>query len=178
MFRTLDYLMSGTPRQRAVFQAIDTLGVMRTWSDYSPTLCGTIPIGIDVSTSDLDIVMEIHERDFSRVEEMMIEEYGYLEGFRMKKMEVKKVPTIKVNFIYKYYQFELFGQPKCVTKQHAYLHMVIEAYLLKQRPLLRRKIIHLKTLGVKTEPAFCTMLGLQGDPYEQLLQYGREHRII
>ena len=178
MFRTLGYLKAGTPRQRAVYQAIATLDVMNRWSAYSPTLCGTIPIGIDVDTSDIDIVMHINRSNFTEVEAEMTRLYGHYDDFRVKRFEVRGEPTIKANFIYKGYEFELFGQPKCVTKQNAYLHMLIEATLLKQKPLLRRQIIRLKNLGLKTEPAFCMMLGLEGDAYEQLLKYGRDHQII
>lgn len=178
MFRTLDYLKVGTPRQRAVYQAIDSLRIMETWSDYQPTLCGTIPIGIDVNTSDLDICMHVQEDHFPEVKANMIQYYSHLRGFRIKEYTIQDVPTLKVNFVYQNYEFELFGQPTCVTKQNAYLHMLIEDKLLKQQPLLRRKIIRLKRMGVKTEPAFCMMLGLQGDAYEQLLKYGREHQFI
>ncbi|MDQ0207706.1 DUF4269 domain-containing protein [Alkalicoccobacillus murimartini] len=178
MFRTLSYLKAGTPKQRDVYDAIETLEVMKTWSAYSPTLCGTVPIGIDVDTSDLDIVMYIDEDHFTEVEAEMTRLYGQYEEFRVKRYEVRGIPTIKANFVYRQYEFELFGQPRCVTKQNAYLHMLIEATLLKQKPLLRRQIIRLKNLGLKTEPAFCKVLGLEGDSYEQLLKYGREHQII
>ena len=48
--------------------------------------------------------------------------------------------------------------------------MVIEYKLLqKGGHLFRRRVMELKTRGIKTEPAFALVLGLQGDPYEALL---------
>jgi hypothetical protein len=36
---------------------------------------------------------------------------------------------------------------------------------------LREKVINLKLSGLKTEPAFCQVLGIAGDPYEELLKF-------
>ena len=43
--------------------------------------------------------------------------------------------------------------------------------LEKEGDEFRRKIIELKELGLKTEPAFAKLLGLSGDPYVELLKY-------
>ncbi|HRF37192.1 MAG TPA: DUF4269 domain-containing protein, partial [Saprospiraceae bacterium] len=55
--------------------------------------------------------------------------------------------------------------------QNAYRHLLIEARLLEERgPEFRQQIIELKQQGVKTEPAFARLLGLEGDAYEALLR--------
>ncbi len=56
-------------------------------------------------------------------------------------------------------------------KQNGYLHMMIEHRLLVLGgEALRADIRRLKTLGIKTEPAFAYYLGLKQDPYAALLE--------
>jgi len=52
--------------------------------------------------------------------------------------------------------------------------MVIEHLIMEQFPNIRREVIHLKKQGYKTEPAFCKILGLDGDPYDSLIEYGKK----
>lgn len=56
--------------------------------------------------------------------------------------------------------------------------MLIEYQLMQEYPMLKESVIELKQQGIKTEPAFCEILGLEGDPYEKLLEFGIEKGII
>jgi hypothetical protein len=50
--------------------------------------------------------------------------------------------------------------------------MLIEhRLLLKHGEAFKNKVIELKQNGLKTEPAFAKLLGIEGDPYEELLKY-------
>ena len=50
--------------------------------------------------------------------------------------------------------------------------MIIEYDLLnKYGETFRQQIIQLKRKGYKTEPAFCKALGIEGNPYLELLKY-------
>ncbi|MFC4101290.1 DUF4269 domain-containing protein [Paenibacillus xanthanilyticus] len=172
MFMTIEYLQAGTSHQRAAFLAITRLGLMERLAEYGPVLCGTIPIGIDVEGSDLDVILDV--RDSERFLAIVCEQYGHLPAFETSRLEVRGVPTVTANFRYDGFAFELFGQPLPAKAQNAYRHMVIEHRLLAARPGLREMIVQLKRQGVKTEPAFARVLGLAGDPYEALLRYGEE----
>lgn len=94
-FRTISYLESGSEIQRRAHEAIAELNLFRDLAGYTPVLCGTVPIAIDVAGSDLDIIMEVH--DFERYTEEIKQRYRKLEGFRMKEKTVKGVPTVIAN---------------------------------------------------------------------------------
>jgi hypothetical protein len=167
MFKSIHYLKSGNEKQRHALRAMTELGIFEDMAEYNPVLCGTVPIGIDVDGSDLDIVMEVH--DFIRFSNTAVSLYQGFEGFACKEKILKSIPTIKVNFFFGGFQFELFGQPVPVEQQNAYRHMLVEHYLLTKYPKIKQDVIMLKKQGIKTEPAFARILGLEGDPYEELL---------
>ncbi|WP_204466520.1 DUF4269 domain-containing protein [Shouchella xiaoxiensis] len=175
-FKTIDYLAAGNSKQRRAFDTLNELQLLTKLASYNPVLCGTIPLEIDTDVSDLDIILDV--ADFSQFEQSVRQFYGDLACFCVKRKHIRSKPIIKVNFNYGGFEFELFGQNQTVTEQYAYLHMVIEHAILQRHPELRQPIINLKRKGVKTEPAFCTLLGLNGDPYEALLTYGRQNRMI
>jgi hypothetical protein len=54
--------------------------------------------------------------------------------------------------------------------------MIIESRILKEKGIdFKEKIIKLKSSGIKTEPAFAKLLGLNGNPYVELLKlYSKE----
>ncbi|WP_216828704.1 DUF4269 domain-containing protein [Alkalihalobacterium elongatum] len=177
MFTKIDYLKRGNERQQRAYNAITHLRIMKDLADYKPVLCGTVPIEIDIEASDLDIIFEVH--DFTRFQELAITLYGCMQEFKISQYEIRNQPIIKANFKCKDYEFELFGQAQPVQEQNAYLHMIIEHYILKEHPELKQPIITLKKQGYKTEPAFCKVLGLEGeDPYLLLLEYGKNKGII
>ncbi|HDR4424105.1 TPA: DUF4269 domain-containing protein [Bacillus cereus] len=175
MFTSITYLQSGNEKQQKVYDVLNTLNIMEDLALYSPVLCGTIPIRIDTLQSDLDIVMEVH--NFDVFEQEMRSLYGSYEGFKIKKKKIKNTESIKVNFKFEGFDFELFAQPKPVRNQNAYRHMIVEHMLLMQYPYIREEILHLKENGLKTEPAFAQVLNIDGDPYEELILLGQEMRL-
>lgn len=176
MLRTLDFLQAGSAKQKEAFRAIRKLKIMNDLAAYNPTLCGTFPLNIAVDTSDLDIIMEVYNLGAFEIEVRNL--YSRHRHFHLKKLEIRGNPVVKANFTFEGFEFELFGQPQPIEKQYAYMHMIVEDHLLKQFPGLRDDIIRLKKQGIKTEPAFCKVLGLRGDPYESLIHYGREQGMI
>ncbi len=158
------YLQNGNQKQHRAFNVINELGILVDLAKYNPVLCGTIPISIDVEGSDLDIAMEVY--DF----EVFKQEVNSLyDKFVIKEKTICSIPTVKVNFEFGGFEFELFGQPQAIELQNAYRHIVIEQQLLTQYPSIRNEILRLKEAGLKTEPAFAQVLGLKGDPYEAIL---------
>lgn len=177
MFSNINYLQLGNEKQVKAYRAIRNLGIMDSLSKYNPTLCGTLPIGIDITGSDLDIIMEVY--DLKRFEKKVNTLYRDKENFTTKRLLIRDVPVVKANFIFDGFEFELFGQPQPIKKQYAYLHLIIENSILNEFPNIQAEVICLKKQGFKTEPAFCKVLNLEGeDPYESLLEYGKQKGII
>ena len=176
MFDLFQGMKKGNKKQRDVYNTIKELCIFDELSIYKPVLCGTIPIGIDLDSSDLDIVMDV--KDLKLFERKLDDLYGNKPGFTMKRTLIRSREVIKANFLFNNFELELFGQDQSTYCQNAYLHMMIEYKLLKDNPSLKGKVIELKKHGYKTEPAFCELLGIEGDPYEGLVQYGIKERII
>ncbi|WP_406945989.1 DUF4269 domain-containing protein [Halobacillus sp. SY10] len=176
MFDLFEGMKRGNKRQRDAYTTIKELCIFDELSIYNPMLCGTIPIGIDLDNSDLDIVMDV--KDLRLFEKKLDALYGDKPGFTMKRTIIRGREVVKANFLSNNFELELFGQDQSTYFQNAYLHMIIEHELLKDNPTLKGKVIDLKKQGYKTEPAFCKLLGIAGDPYEGLVQYGIKERII
>src|SRR5689334_10748050 len=65
----ISYLLKGNERQKAAYHALKKLRIFEDLAEYSPVLVGTIPIGIDIESSDLDILLEA--RDLQILEEKL-----------------------------------------------------------------------------------------------------------
>ncbi|WP_152656658.1 DUF4269 domain-containing protein [Oceanobacillus sp. CFH 90083] len=176
MLDNMKYLKSGNEKQRKAYKVINQMNIMEDLKIYSPSLCGTVPLGIDTASSDLDIIMEVHDlHSFADKINFLYSSYPL---FMLKQKRIRNKSIVKANFIYQDFEFELFGQAQPVSQQYAYLHMIIEKFLLDENPLWKNKIIALKEQGFNTEQAFCHMLGLTGDPYEALIDYGISRKLI
>ncbi|WEK69782.1 MAG: DUF4269 domain-containing protein [Candidatus Chryseobacterium colombiense] len=172
-FTTIDYLKEGNERQKKAYEVLLKYKIFEKLSNYSPLLAGTVPIGIDIEGSDLDIICEVDprfEEDFLDI--IMFSklipgggdvkvEYPILNGEK----------CITLNFILEDFPIEIFGQNKPSIDQNAYRHMITEHKILQEKGKdFKQKIIELKKKGIKTEPAFGMLLGLE-NPYEDLLKY-------
>lgn len=170
MFLSIDYLKAGNDRQRLAHEAILESRIFTELASYTPALCGTIPIEVDIDESDLDIIMEVH--DVSAFRAAVTALCGTYKGFHIQELHIHDLPTVIANFECAGFPFELFGQPLAVQQQHAYRHMIVEHALLLEKPHIKQEVIRLKKQGIKTEPAFAQILQLNGDPYEAMLRLG------
>ena len=139
--------------------------LFRALAPFSPTLVGTFPLGLQVDGSDLDIACSCENLDV----------------FERALRELPVVPTsitrvamapeaVVASLSWDGVPIEIFAQPVPVHAQAGFRHMVVEARLLVAGgDELRARVLALKRAGVKTEPAFARVLGLDGDPYVALL---------
>ncbi|MDR4954024.1 DUF4269 domain-containing protein [Chryseobacterium sp. ES2] len=170
-FTRIDYLKDGNERQKKAYEILTKYRVFEKLKDYSPILAGTVPIEIDIKGSDLDLIFEVdlkYDQDFlddllfcQLIPHDVEVEYPIVNGEK----------CITLNFMLDGFPIEIFGQNKPTKEQNAYLHMIAEYKILQEKgEKFRQKIIELKKQGIKTEPAFGLLLGLE-NPYEDLLKF-------
>lgn len=167
--RKLRDLESGNPRQRAVHRLLKSLNILNQLADFTPILAGTIPIDVDIPSSDLDIICSAKKLDVFATK--VTELYGHLGDYKIESFVINTEPTVIARFAYDDFEFELFAQAIPSAKQNAVIHMLAEAKLLSvASDIAQEDIRTLKLSGVKTEPAFAEVFELEGDPFEVILQ--------
>ena len=90
-FHTIDYLISGTPMQRAAHMVLTQSGILEHLSEYHPTLVGTIPLNIDIPGSDLDILCEMYE--FASFAALIQHHYAHLPDFYQNEKHLNDIPS-------------------------------------------------------------------------------------
>ena len=169
-FKNIDYLKFGNSRQREVYALLKEIRIFETLKDYDPILTGTIPIAIDLPESDIDIICQCRDHEAFSIDLTRL--FSTHSDFEIERGQLNGAETTIAKFNIDNYQFEIFGQYIPTKEQNAYRHMIIENKILSIRgPEFRSGIIELKKKGLKTEPAFASLLGLSGNPYEALLKY-------
>lgn len=136
---------------------------------FTPVLAGTFPLGLNVATSDLDVLCEVH--DVAAFEATVRAAFGQRPGFAFSRVVGAEPEAWLASFDFEGTHVELFGQPVPPCEQMAHRHLVVEARLLRLGGAwLRERVRSLKRSGVKTEPAFATVLRLNGgDGYAEVL---------
>ncbi|UOE47867.1 DUF4269 domain-containing protein [Mucilaginibacter sp. SMC90] len=168
-FDNIDYLAQGNLRQKAAYAALNENKILDSLKSYQPLLVGTIPINIDIPGSDLDIIC--HYKDEGNFELTLRKHFSSFPGFQISHSIINGLKTIICNFTIGTWPVEVFGQKLPTKQQNGYLHMIAEFRLLElYGETLRKKVIELKEQGFKTEPAFATVLGIDGNPYLELLK--------
>lgn len=162
------YLREGNLRQRLAVATLDELELDGLVGVEEWVLAGTVPLDVDLPESDLDIL--VHSQDPVTVRDELSAQFAEMPGFSV--WEHSSEPGAWcVAFTTGNYPVEFFIQNMSLRRQRAFRHLVAEYVLLERHGEdLRRRIRNLKASGVKTEPAFAEVLGLDGDPYLALLE--------
>jgi len=166
-FLDISYLQFGNEKQVKAYQVLMDNKILEKLAFYRPIVVGTIPINIDIESSDLDIICEVYDND-EFINQLMAT-FGPEKDFSV--TESIKFNATKATFKIEDFEIEIFGQNRPTMQQNAYRHMLIEHQLLLEKgEAFRQEIISLKKQGYKTEPAFAKLLGFEGNPYEELLK--------
>jgi hypothetical protein len=149
-------------------QAIDRLGILDVLRNCDPHVAGTLPLGIDVPGSDIDILC--HAADAEAFTQLVWSAFGQQAGFSIRQWTGKERPVIAA-FEAHGWAFELFGHPSPVPVQRGWRHFEVERRLLALGGApFRHAVMERRRQGAKTEPAFADSLHLEGDPYTALLE--------
>ena len=62
-FLDISYLKSGNERQKKAYHVLTDNNILEKLAFYHPILVGTIPININIESSDLDIICEVYDND-------------------------------------------------------------------------------------------------------------------
>jgi len=163
-WQDITYLKYGNPRQIQAHNVLTDLNIMSILEKYNPILTGTIPIGIDIPSSDLDIICQVS--DFENFRSLVNAYWSNLTSFTNALTQDAYVASFKHHG----FEIEIFAQNIPTLQQNAYRHMIVEYRILNLANLkFKDEIIKLKLSGYKTEPAFGKLLNLY-NPFEELLK--------
>ncbi len=172
-WQSLHYLRTGSPRQQRAYATLEASGLWPLLSEFDPVLAGTVPLGIDIAGSDLDVLCEVPEAAQARFAALLRAHVGARPGFRLAQRRIGGHAVTVCGFRYETEEIEVFGQALPVAQQHGWRHLLAErAVLAAGGEAWRTAVRALKQQGLKTEPAFARLLGLPGDPYAALLALG------
>lgn len=170
-WKDLNYLHIGTPRQQLAYATLQNLGVLTTLRDFGPVLAGTVPLDIDIASSDLDVLCAVAPAEASYFLSLLHSHYAHLPEFALAQKTINHRASVVCRFRYQAFVVEIFGQECPTEAQHAFRHMVVEDLVLQAGGEAWRKAVRqLKERGLKTEPAFASLLQLRGNAYEALLE--------
>jgi hypothetical protein len=144
MWHDFSYLQYGTTRQREAYACLQELGVMTTLQEFHPTLVSTICIGIDVETSDLDVICQFNDsRAFSECLRTTYKDYPH---FVLSPFD-PETSAVVARFESEGFPVEVFGQPLPVWRQNAYRHLTIMARLLLAATVCARRCVRRSGVG-------------------------------
>lgn len=168
-WRNIDYLKSGDTTQQKLYESIQSAAVLDKLKAFDPIITGTYPIGIYLPGSDIDITCEYGDKE--QFIGALRNFFRALDNFSINTKKLRGIESVIARFEHNGFLFEIFGQPLPVENQYSYRHMLIEHNLLESNDsAFKEKILKLKMQGYSTEEAFVSLLGIVGDPYEELLK--------
>lgn len=168
-FININYLKHGNKKQQNSYKVLKELDIFNVLRKFNPILVGTIPINIDIENSDLDIVCEVY--DFKEFQKTVEDRYSIFSKFHISNNSTDNETILTINFYVEDIEIEIYAQSLSSCKQNGYRHMVVEDRILRLGgERTREEIVILKKSGLKTEPAFAKHLGLDGNPYDELLR--------
>ncbi|QIX61694.1 DUF4269 domain-containing protein [Hymenobacter sp. BT18] len=166
----LDYLRTGPARQQQAYAALQSAGIWSLLNEFRPTLAGTVPLDVDIASSDLDVLCEVPTPATAAFQALLRRHFGTKPGFALAQPVIDGFSTTLCQFQQAGFAVEIFGQARPVAAQNGFRHLLVEDRILQLGgPAWRTAVRQLKQQGMKTEPAFARLLELPGNPYAALL---------
>lgn len=152
-------------------ETLRRIGILTVLAKFDPRVAGTPPLGLDLPTSDIDVLC--FAPDPTHFAAVVWAGFHDRTGFAIRQWVGADRPVI-ADFTAYDWPIQVFGQAKPVHEQNGWRHFVVERRLLELGGIkFRAAVARARSGGLKTEPAFATVLGLAGDPYAALLDLER-----
>lgn len=163
---------SGATWRRSYEDALASCGVLRVLAPFDPRVAGTPPLGLDISGSDIDVLC--FAPDLRKFADAVWRAFSDAPAFTAKQW-IDPPRSVVGSFETAGWRIELYGEAVPVDRQRGWRHFTVERRLLALGgDRFRAAVLALRGQGVKTEPAFATVLGLSGDPYVAMLDLGEQ----
>ncbi|HCN48177.1 MAG TPA: DUF4269 domain-containing protein [Chryseobacterium sp.] len=168
-FSNIEYLKKGNLIQKEIYKILVNKKIIKKLEKYDPKLVGSIPLQINTQTSDVDLIC-CYNNHASFIEDIT-SKFCHQKNFSITNSKEYGEETITINFDLSGFHLEIFSQKTQTTNQLAYRHLILEEKILNEYgENFKNKIIELKQIGMKTEPAFCKLLKISGNPYFEILK--------
>ncbi|MCE2028350.1 DUF4269 domain-containing protein [Sessilibacter corallicola] len=148
----------------AARRALISSQILEKLQAYSPTVVSTVFLNLHTPSSDIDIVCSHacaiqFSHDLNKA----------LKG--QNNVTIKRKPDcILGRFILDDIPFEIYSSTQPVNLQFGYRHFkIMEKLTALGGQSFCNAIRKLKLTGLKTEPAICKWLNIEGDPYSEIL---------
>ena len=167
-YSDISYLKVGTPRQQLVWRALTEHQVMTKLSGFSPALVSTICVGLDKAGSDLDILC-CHQEE-GKLRRLLKDHFGGYPKFYIRKRR-SELAELVCTFLLEGFEIEIFSSTQPVEQQNGFRHFrQMQRIIELGGEAIRKKIMEFRYKGHKTEPAIALALGLEGDPYQAVME--------
>lgn len=167
--KVMTHLSTGNQRQQDACRVLQDSRLLAMLAPYFAYPAGTVPIDVDLPDSDLDVLCYVDDLDAFQVAMRSQLEVITLNGkiqWRYGDVDSDQKAYVTCELKLGSWPVEIFAQSVPINQQNAYLHMQVEWSLLQLwGEAGHREIRRLKQTGLKTEPAFAHVLGLEGNPY-------------
>lgn len=170
-FKGLGKLENASGQGAKAADIVRRYGLLESLAAFDPVIVGTLPLAIDTPSSDIDILCEVS--DFNAFRDIVTRAFGTFEGFGVHaRPATAHVPEARVvRFDLEGLPIEIFATNRPGIEQYGFIHMLVEARILDLLgDSFADQVRRLKNTGIKTEPAFAQILGLEGDPYIALAE--------
>lgn len=144
--------------------------ILKHLQKYSPLVSGSVPLDIQTSQSDLDLIFSAQNFD-----EFVTDINQISTQVEVYKKDLRGIPSVIARFQTPYAKYECVAQNKSVFEIIAHQHFLVESRLLNiAGEKARHGIQKLKNSGVPTEPAFVEYFKIKGEPYQTLLEWNQK----
>ena len=163
------YLKMGSDRQQAAFITVIELDLFSVLADYDPLLTGTLPLGLDLPDTDLDVICQVE--DFAEFGMVMRAMYGYYDEFEYTETAREGIPSVTCSFRYNRFRIRIAGQPIPTREQEAYRRTTAAARLLRMAgETALEDVRRLRSAGMQTNLAVSAYFQLEGAPEQALAE--------